>query len=276
MIKYLVTDLDGTLFHGHGETIFDLSKENIEAIELAKKNGIHIIPASGRAIPYALNLYKLYDLSTDVWGAGLNGAVVYHNKTIQEHGLDIDDVCRMIEIVKPHTECYYNMQMQDMWEQRTYFSTTSEPYYRYKSESETVKCCTVNEIPMEEYIASGKDIQIGKFSVISHTKEQSSFLEELIRKEFEGKYAITRSSATFLEVNNLLATKGHFIETLIQHGIQADEIAVIGDSYNDTYMFAKTKYSFAMNHADEDVKSMATYCVESVAECIYKIVNEIN
>ena len=276
MIKYLVTDLDGTLFHGHGENIFDLTKENIEAIEIAKKHGIHIIPASGRAIPYVLHLYELFDFSSDVWGAGLNGAVVYHNETIQEHGLAIDDVCRMIEIVKPHTDCYYNMQMQDMWEQRTYYSTQAEPYFRYKKESETIKCCSVNELSMEEYIAKEKDIQIGKFSVISDTKEQSSYLESLIRKEFEGKYAITRSSSTFLEVNNLSATKGNFIDTLVQHGFDRDEIAVIGDSFNDTYMFKKTIHSFAMNHGDELVKQEAKYCVDSVAECIRMIIEELN
>lgn len=276
MIKYLVTDLDGTLFHGHGETIFDLTKENIEAIELAKKHGIQVIPASGRAIPYVLHLYELFDFSKDVWGAGLNGAVVYHNQTIEEHGLDIDDVCRMIEIIKPHTDCYYNMQIQDMWAQRTYYFTDSEPYFRYKKESSITNCCTVNSLTMEEYITKEPTIQIGKFSVISYTKEQSSYLENLLRKEFDEKYIITRSNPTFLEVNHLLANKGHFIDTLVESGIERDEIAVIGDSYNDTYMFRKVEQSFAMSHGDDLVKQDAKYCVNSVAECIRMIIEELN
>lgn len=268
MIRYLVSDLDGTLFEGHGETIFDLAEENKLAIEKAKRHGIHLIPCSGRAIPYALHLYELYGLSDDVWGAGLNGAVMYHNKTIHEYGLSVNDVLRMIEIVKPHTDCYYNMQAQDMWDLRTYFSNKSEPYFRYQKEGAKTKCCSVNEIELEPYLKDNLNCQVGKFSVISHTKEQSSYIESLIRKEFEGKYAITRSSGTFLEVNNLQATKGNFIQCLLDSGVSKDEIAVIGDSYNDTTMFAKTDFSFAMNNAELEVKQMANYTVNSVAECM--------
>lgn len=268
MIRYLISDLDGTLFKGHGETIFDLTEENKKAIEKAKQQGIHLIPCSGRAIPYALHLYELYDLSDDVWCAGLNGAVIYHNKTIHEYGLNVNDVLTMIDIVKPHTDCYYNMQAQDMWDLRTYFSNTSEPYFRYKQEGAKTACCSVNDIELEPYLKANPNFQVGKFSVISHTKEQSSYVESLIREEFEGKYEITRSGAMFLEVNNLQATKGNFVQCLLDSGVDRDEIAVIGDSYNDTTMFAKTDFSFAMNQAEDKVKQMANYCVNSVAECI--------
>lgn len=276
MIRYLVSDLDGTLFEGHGESIFDLSNENKKAIEEAKKHGIHIIPCSGRSIPYALRLYEMYDFSKDIWGAGLNGAVVYHNKTIKEYALSLDDVSHMIEMIKPHTDCYYNMQAQDMWELRTYFSNSSEPYFRYKKEGELTNCCALNDVELEAYIAGNPSIKIGKFSVISHTKEQSSFLEDLLRKEYEGKYAITRSSTTFLEVNHLEATKGNFIQCLLDHGISKEELAVIGDSYNDASMFSKTPYSFVMTQAEEQVKKQARYCVDSVAKCIEKIILELN
>lgn len=268
MIKYIVSDLDGTLFEGHGETVFDLAIENEEAIERAKRVGIQIIPCSGRAIPYSLYLYNKYDFGTEVWIGGLNGAVVYHNQTVQEYALDINDVKRMIAIVKPHTDCYYNMQAQDMWDLRTYFSNQAEPYFRYKKEGAKTGCCSINEIELEQYIEMNPDFQIGKFSVISHTKEQSSYLEALLREEFEGKYAITRSSAIFLEVNNLQATKGNFIQCLLETGVKRDEIAVIGDSYNDVSMFEETPYSFAMKTAEDAVKEKASYCVESVAECI--------
>ena len=33
MIKILISDMDGTLFAGHGKTVFDLTQRNNEALE---------------------------------------------------------------------------------------------------------------------------------------------------------------------------------------------------------------------------------------------------
>ena len=42
MIKCLVTDLDGTLFDGHGASLFDLTKRNMEGLIKAKEHGLTI------------------------------------------------------------------------------------------------------------------------------------------------------------------------------------------------------------------------------------------
>ena len=51
-----------------------------------------------------------------------------------------------------------------------------------------------------------------------------------------------------------------------------DEVAFIGDSYNDLSGFEVCEYSFAMSHADDKIKSKAKYVVESVAEAVTKVV----
>ena len=66
MIRYLVSDLDGTLLHGHGESILDLSEVNKEGIKRAKEHGIHIIPATGRSVTYPIKLYEMYHFSDDI------------------------------------------------------------------------------------------------------------------------------------------------------------------------------------------------------------------
>ena len=40
MIKWIVSDLDGTLFDGHGETVLDLSAENEAALREIQQAGI--------------------------------------------------------------------------------------------------------------------------------------------------------------------------------------------------------------------------------------------
>ena len=40
MIKCIVCDLDGTLFYGFGNDIYDLSPESVKALDMMKENGI--------------------------------------------------------------------------------------------------------------------------------------------------------------------------------------------------------------------------------------------
>ena len=46
MVKCLVTDLDGTLFDGHGPSLFDLTQRNREGLIKAKENGLTIAGTS--------------------------------------------------------------------------------------------------------------------------------------------------------------------------------------------------------------------------------------
>ncbi len=56
MIKWIVSDLDGTLFEGHGETVFDLSPANEAALQAVQNAGIEFSAASGRMIGYGIHL----------------------------------------------------------------------------------------------------------------------------------------------------------------------------------------------------------------------------
>ena len=57
--------------------------------------------------------------------------------------------------------------------------------------------------------------------------------------------------------------------------LKSDEIAVIGDEHNDSFMFSHSEYSFAMSNGSDLVKKKARYVVDSVAQCIDTII-EIN
>ena len=76
MIKWIVSDLDGTLFDGHGETVLDLSAENEAALREIQQAGIEFSAASGRMIGYSIHLMKKYGFSK-IRAAGFNGAVGY-------------------------------------------------------------------------------------------------------------------------------------------------------------------------------------------------------
>ena len=52
-----------------------------------------------------------------------------------------------------------------------------------------------------------------------------------------------------------------------------NEVAFIGDSYNDISGFEACKYSFAMSHADDFIKSKAAFVVDSVADAVEKVIS---
>lgn len=53
-----------------------------------------------------------------------------------------------------------------------------------------------------------------------------------------------------------------------------EEIACIGDSYNDLSMLANTSKSFTFNQSPEDIKKYCRYLVDSVEECISILITE--
>ncbi len=267
MIKFLVTDLDGTLFDRHKETIFDLPEDTIEALDMAKEHGIRVVPCSGRTYPYSLRLYELYDLGTPILCAGLNGATIYHDGIKEEYPLQTNDVLTLLEEAKKYPDTWKNIQAQNDYNLRIYLDPTKDPAPRYRKESGKAKCSEVANCTLEEYLREGKPVL--KFSLISPTKEASSFLEDMYTRKYGANFAIARSSDVFLEITSPKATKGAFVEYLCRtFDLRADEVAVIGDSGNDISMFAYSNYSFAMANGSKEAKDAAKYVVASIKECI--------
>lgn len=67
-------------------------------------------------------------------------------------------------------------------------------------------------------------------------------------------------------------SKGYGLQYLMKKlDIQSDEIATIGDSYNDIPMLELTPNSFAMTHAEPQVQEKAHFVVGSVAEAVERV-----
>ena len=115
--------------------------------------------------------------------------------------------------------------------------------------------------------------EIGKISITSLNKEDSFKLEEKIRVCFNDTIGYSRSSDTFLELHHKDSNKANFINYIMDtYKISKDEIATVGDSYNDIPMFMHSGASFVLESGDHAAKAVAMYCVKDVAECIYKCI----
>ena len=66
--------------------------------------------------------------------------------------------------------------------------------------------------------------------------------------------------------------KGSAIREFCEHyGIDYEETAGIGDGRNDKAIFEAVKLKFAVNNGHPELKALADYCVDSVAEAIEMI-----
>ena len=81
MIKYIASDLDGTLLHNGAQ---HLPEEIFDLIRALKKRGIHFIAASGRQYN---NMYRMFEpVQDDISYIAENGSLCIHNHKIISRG----------------------------------------------------------------------------------------------------------------------------------------------------------------------------------------------
>ena len=80
------------------------------------------------------------------------------------------------------------------------------------------------------------------------------------------------SGKRYVDIMPRGVSKGSALRRLMEHlQIEANEVACIGDSFNDISMFEVTPHSFTLHHAHPYVKEKANHIVRSVEEAIMKL-----
>ncbi|MFD2506882.1 HAD hydrolase family protein [Halalkalibacter alkalisediminis] len=94
--------------------------------------------------------------------------------------------------------------------------------------------------------------------------------------------AISASAADNIEITHVQAQKGLAVKAwATQHGIDMNEVMVIGDSFNDISMFEIAKYRIAMGNAEPEIKDLSSFITkrndeDGVALAIRKMLAETN
>lgn len=273
MIKAAVIDLDGTLFLNHGNTIFDLSKESEAAIQLLKDQGVKIYIASGRAPEYSKRLYQKYKLGEPTF-CGFNGSIIYQNNLLKEAFLlekaDVKDIYQALKDC-PYAYRTSFVQTENGNRAMEVIGDKSYDIYKHIAEKEAMNL-KVMDIPYYEYIDTS-DEKSAKFSIIAENNEDANKIYQYLKERFSDRFTISTSTVIYIEVTNNDSNKGKFIDFLMkEYGYQADEIAVMGDSYNDYSMLKKVKYNYVMNHGEKDLINSCYLGVENVLEASMDIV----
>ena len=267
MIKCLVTDLDGTLFDGHGPSLFDLTQRNREGLIKAKENGLTIAVASGRIIGYAKRIASMVPFQLRMI-AGLNGAIMrYNDQPYFTYDMDRTTFKSLLETVK-QLDGVSAIQLQTLDSMRVFEDVDSPLASRYRKEVQSIGIGKVCDVPIAQWFDQYPSSKVGKLSVYTNNLDASNHIIKQLRPCFPN-LNVTKSSPTVIEIMNERANKGSFIEFISHHtGWSVDEIAAIGDNSNDSAMTNMVKTSFGIASGDPQFLKTVTHIVTDVAEAI--------
>lgn len=252
MIKLVVSDIDGTLLRS-GEK--ELKKEVIEIIGELKKKGVLFAAASGR--PYADVRHLFKDAEKDMAFLASDGALVsYRSEIIGKFPIDRETGFALMKEIYMETEAevaLYGAYMAYSIPKEKSFAS----YFRktMNNHAEEVDC--MRKVP-EEYLKIG----------IFH-KEDVEKYAGAVASYWNGKLHRVYSSMNWIEYTNAGVHKGAALDKLMRaFGIAPDEVLAFGDNKNDKEMLALAGCSYAIGHADREIKELCGYETENPIETI--------
>lgn len=272
MIKALISDMDGTLCAKHGDTIFNLSSRNEKALNKLKENNIKFYTASGRMSSYGKKMLEDHNFQ-DIITSGFNGADIYDNDSYpSRYTLPIPLIKEIISCCK-NVSC---LQLQTLDCKRIFNNLFITEIEKYRTQNDLFHIDKVLDVTIDEYLNNYPKDNIGKLSIIVASKKKAYALYQELLCITKDSCFVTMSNDRIIEICNANANKGVFIQYLQKtYHYTNDEIAVIGDALNDAEMYPYSNYTFAMNSGNNEVKRLARYTVDDVAECI-DIIIDIN
>lgn len=254
MIRLFISDLDNTLLNETKQ----IDEQDQQALHRLTDHQISICLASGRIDRDLVRISK--QLGKKVHRISQNGAFIY----------------------TAEGECLLTAHFEPKLAKQLYEYVQDFPVIAFISVEDHLLVPEVDE-QLEKFIPYmitpvqvdpqvleniGQTIFPSKIIILGdydHIKQ----LEKEIQTNFSGQLETYISDVDILDLMPPNISKGSAVLKLIEHlELTPDEIATIGDSYNDIPMLKVTPHSFAMAHAFDDVKKEATHTVKSVAEAV--------
>lgn len=260
MIKLIVSDLDGTLLD-HGKRI---NERDLRAIAKAFDHGLDLCIASGRMNAEIQIL--LQPFANRYYAVGQNGATIHLNdrRLLASAEFSPELSTQLLEVTAREEFIHFIHSNDDAY----YVREWSEAVIPYEAR---IMTAISSHADLEGAIAADQ-LRCSKLSYFGEL-DQLVQLEAKFRDRFAGQIETFISDKDCLDVMPCNVSKGDALKLLIQElEVASDEIACIGDSFNDLSMSALTPHSFAMSESRDEIRSRANTVVHSVAEAIDRII----
>ncbi|WP_226585116.1 HAD family hydrolase [Halobacillus litoralis] len=254
MIKLFVTDLDGTLL---GEDHY-IKNEDIDALKKMIEQGTPLAVASGRMDHEIIEVLKRVGVNGH--RVSQNGAFVFdaEDQEVYSKTFDHDLARRIIETIdqEPMVKTVSTADKTYTKEHSKWIDMISEQMF--------------HDIIVNPELNEQIGTKVTPSKITLHGKESDVMsAAEKVAQMFGEEIDSFISHETCVDMMPKAINKQTGLRQLIDLlGIKADEIACVGDSFNDSSMFEMTPHSYVMSTAHTKVKEKANTIVDHVHEAI--------
>lgn len=267
MIKCLVSDVDGTLFLDLDPPTGIIENRTIQRIQELTQSGVRFVMASGR--DHLTAHYLESKLNVKVDGIGQNGGVIMiDNEVLVSFPID-ESIVQALCALYQKTNYDINILFIDDRGHHVLARTSGWLYDAFKLMLKRKEITHLYEASVVEYREHDKYPFVKAVITCNTLEDRDAFTQEMVDHLVGYSYDWFYSSPQYIEIMSKNVNKGtgvlHLAKVL---NLKLDEIAVVGDSYNDISMFKVTPHSFAMDHGDAKVKEEANFIVSKVDDVV--------
>ncbi len=256
MYKLVALDLDGTLFNDKD----NVSRRNMDAIELCHRNGIETVVATGR--PPRFTFKKIPQKLLKEYCICYNGAQIFFDgNLIYEKRIDSKTLMQMIEtlldmdsnvqiVLESDNKVYSNFELSSQWGNMSYESIESVDYSR-----------------------------VCKILIINHKKIDYKRLFDLYGDQCN---MIQTYNSELIEIMPKGVSKYEAIKWVAdRENIATKEIIAFGDDLNDFEILDGVGFGVAMANGHQELKSIADHVTlsnleDGVAVCLEEIIRNLS
>lgn len=269
-IKWIVTDMDGTLLDGN-DRIMPKTKEYLLECQ---KHGIKLILASGRSYSRLMPYVKELDLER--YGGYLievNGIAFNHLKEGKRQVYaqltpgDSKELFPYLTSLEVEVQAYEDKaiyywipgcQVPEKEAERRKRNLPED--YPWLGGAWTWVTDTRNGYPEQTPVARWEELpkRLNKFGCLASPKRMEE-VHQAVTKRFGGDYEIVRTCPRLIEIAPKGISKGNTLRRCMEaEQVRPEETIAFGDGENDVGMFRQAAYSVAMGNAEEFVKRQAS------------------
>ena len=261
-ISLVALDIGGTLLSDDNT----ISKENLDAIQNLKNNGIKIVLSTAREYSSTKYISKQIKCDYGVFSNGSHLLDINNLKTLKCSLLTTKAVLEIYNYCKKNNlYIHLNQEFCEVSDQMDYFNLKHNILNQAYPDDLKSACYLVENL--YEYIINNP---ITKIVIVSEQELDTTIkdIQEIIKKYnlFINEYNkdlnehIINKKINYIEIGSTKDTKASgLIELSKILSIPIDEVLVVGDGNNDLEMLSKFPNSICMSNGTKNAKKLARY-----------------
>lgn len=281
MIKYFVSDLDGTLLYNY-EWNSIIQKSIINLLE----DGYEFVVATGRTVKGIKNCKGLWELP--VYLIVLNGGMILDK---ERNVIFTKSICPSVVNYIYNTFLSYNLEfitdkgvMTPLSKEKYIMEYSKWDLWQKKLVVDKEKSVLRNHLNSISFDVSKEQLLNNSILKINALQLDNIKYDEMIDeiKQIDDEIINSPFTSHVLEITSKNISKAKALQFLLSiNNWHIDEVAVFGDGGNDIEMLENFLHSYVPNNASKDIKKYASEIIDScndygVLKKINEIINQYN